>query len=492
MEADLDVVDEAREKGLLVEQPLGGEVELEEDDQAMERPLDGMCQDLIMEALSCSLEERFAKFEMCRDILIDEINISLTTYVEESDQQLKEVVKGSEIGRVERRRAGTAPNVGMKRKWEGQPEPSKEPLKKRGRRSKETMGGGGVKCSEERHSERRKSLRQRVTNNGSSVSLVEEPVCKKIMPSDNDVSSMRRRDVNHNTELSGSSARLLSQEYRSSVKTLKSPFQIRCPACNHNAADAVQFEKHVDSEHGVKVGRLRVATKCCCSLHSHVCRAFAASLLNKDTKHKLERGVGGVSRPDTPEERSARAALFRHRLLLNMNHNLLCSLCIRFSNSHLVDAGEEDKIAAENKEQNQVGIEEKRQECHKGEEKQRDSEFSWECGRALKVEVEQLTDKQLKSWGVFKKGAMVPSSQEFILVNQTDRMVLGGDPHTADEKSRSDTPKDNSCKGGQRLKQLLLMEANLRRLLEQGDLVQEESESLARLKKLIKEQLPQS
>ena len=227
----------------------------------------------------------------------------------------------------------------------------------------------------------------------------------------------------------------------------------------------------MDIEHGARVGRLRMATKCCCSLHSHVCRAFAGSLLNKGNKLKLARGVGGVSRPDTPEERSARATLFRHQLLLNMNHNLLCSLCIRFANSHQVDAREEEeKSVTEKGELDEVGLVEISQECHMEEEKRRDSEFSWEFGRACEVQVERLSDKELKSWRASKEDAIVPSSQVVY------------------ENRSSDTSEDEICEGGQRLKQLLSMEANLRRLLDQGDLVQEERESLARMHRLIQEQ----
>ena len=52
-------------------------------------------------------------------------------------------------------------------------------------------------------------------------------------------------------------------------------------------------------------------------------------------------------------------------------------------------------------------------------------------------------------------------------------MVLVDDPHIY-ERRRSDTSEDDACKGGQRLKQLLSIEENMRKLLDQGDLVQEE------------------
>ena len=197
-----------------------------------------------------------------------------------------------------------------------------------------------------------------------------------------------------------------------------------------------------------------------------------------------------MSRPDTPEEKSARATLFRHQLLLNMNHDLLCSFCIRFANSHLVEArGEEEEEAmAEKGELEEVGFEERSQECHKEQEKRRDSEFSWELGRALEVPVERLSVKELKSWRVYKEDAMMPNSLESTSGDETGRMVLVGAPHIY-ERSRSDTSEDEVvCEGEQRLKQLLSMEASLRRLLDQGDLVQEETESLARMNRLIQEQ----
>ena len=471
VEVDLGAVEEAREKGLLVQQ----QVELEED-QAEEKPVDGMCRDLILEALSCRLGERSAKVEMCREIIIEEMNRSLTTHLEGGGQQRKEVEKRPEMGISER---GRLSNVGsaMKRKWNGQPESSKEPSRKRGRRAKETTESD--EFSEKRPPERRRSLRQRVPINGG---LAGEPVCKNAMSSDNDVSSIMKNDVNHNTELSD---KLMSQENRSSVKTLKSPFYIQCPACTYTVAEAVLFEKHVDNEHGRRVGRLRTATKCCCSLHSHVCRAFADNLLSKEKKHRLVRGVGGMSRPDTPEEKRARAALFRHQLLLNMNHNFLCSLCISFANSQLVDARAEKEVVAEKRE---PATGETSQECHK-EEKRRDAEFSWEFGRALEVQVERLTDKQLKGWRVFKKDAKVPSSSlESTSVNETDGMVMVGDTRIVGEQSRDVV----ECEGGQRLKQLLLMEASLRKLLGEGELVQEERDSLARLNRMIQEQHTQS
>ena len=474
MEADLGAVDEARERGLLVEKPVG-DVELEEDHAEEEqRRLDEMCQELILEALSSSLEERLTEFEMCREIILEEMIKGLTAHAERSDQKLKEVAKRPVIGRVERGRSDITPNLGRKQKWSGQPEVSKEPAKKRGRPAKEMIGSGKVKFPEESYPERRRSLRHRVSNScRSGDSLVEEPTCKNLMTLDGDVVNVMKKDVNHNSEPSDSSAEHISKEYRSVDESLKSPFHIQCPACTHNSTEAAQFEKHVDIKHGARAGRLRMATKCCCSLHTHVCRAFAGSLLNKGNKEKLARGVGGVSRPDTPEERSARATLFRHQLMLNMNHNLLCSLCIRFANSHLVDAREEEEESVTEKgELDEVGLEERSQEClHKEEEKKRrDSEFSWEFGRALEVQVERLSDKELKSWRASKEDAIVPGSQE------------------VHKKSRSDTSEDEICEGGERLKQLLSMEANLKTLLDQGDLVQEERESLARMHRLIQEQ----
>ena len=131
MEADLGVVEEARERGLLQV----GDVELEED-YAEQSPVDEMCRDLVLEALSCGLGERFAKFEICREILMEELNKSLTTPVEGSGLQIKEAVKKPEIGKAEMGRSDGTPNVGMKRKWKGQLEPSKEPSRKRGRRAK--------------------------------------------------------------------------------------------------------------------------------------------------------------------------------------------------------------------------------------------------------------------------------------------------------------------------------------------------------------------
>ena len=121
-----------------------------------------------------------------------------------------------------------------------------------------------------------------------------------------------------------------------------------------------------------------------------------------------------MSRPDTPEEKNARATLFRHHLLLNMNHNLLCSFCIRFANSNLVEAGgeEEGEVVPEKGELDEVWFEEISQECHKEKEKRRDSEFSWGSGRALEVQVERLSDKQLKSWRAFKEDAIMPCSLE--------------------------------------------------------------------------------
>ena len=194
VEVDLGVVEEARERGLLVEE----QVELEED-LAEERPVGGMCRDLILEALSRSLGERFANFEMCREIIIEEMNKRLTTHVEGSGQQLKEVVRRPDKGVAER---SISPIVGsgMNPKWKGQPESSKskEPSRKRGRRAKETLERGDF--SEERRPKRRRS--QRVSNNGGPAnSLVEETVCKNAVLSDKDVSTMMKKDVNHNSEL---------------------------------------------------------------------------------------------------------------------------------------------------------------------------------------------------------------------------------------------------------------------------------------------------
>ena len=207
MEADLGAVDEARERGLLVEKPVG-DVELEEDHAEEEqRRLDEMCRELILEALSSRLEEKFADFEMCREIILEEIIEGLRTHIKGTDQQLKEVAKGPVIGKVERGSSDRTSNVGMKRKWSGQPEVSKEPSKKRGRPSKEIVGSGKVTFSGERYPERRRSLRQRLSNScRSGDSLVEEPICKKVMISDDDVVNVTKKDVNHNSEPSGSSA----------------------------------------------------------------------------------------------------------------------------------------------------------------------------------------------------------------------------------------------------------------------------------------------
>merc|ERR1719341_2073238 len=89
------------------------------------------------------------------------------------------------------------------------------------------------------------------------------------------------------------------------------------------------------------------------------------------------------------------------------------------------------------------------QERHKEEENWRDGEFSWEFGRALEVQVERLTEKQLKGWSVFLKDAMVPSTLESTSVNETDRMVMVGDTCIVDEQ-RSDTSESGrSCRRGE-------------------------------------------
>ena len=81
---------------------------------------------------------------------------------------------------------------------------------------------------------------------------------------------------------------------------------------------------------------------------------------------------------------------------------------------------------------------------------------------------------------------MVSSSLGSTSVNETVtcRQIVTID----DEQNRGDTSEDVECEGGQRLKQLLLMEASPRRLLGPGKLVQEERDSLARLNRLIQEQ----
>ena len=59
--------------------------------------------------------------------------------------------------------------------------------------------------------------------------------------------------------------------------------------------------------------------------------------------------------------------------------------------------------------------------------------------------------------------------------------------HTNHEESRGGNCEDDANEGGQRLIQLLSMEANLRRLLDQGDLEPEEREALDRLNMLIQD-----
>ena len=62
------------------------------------------------------------------------------------------------------------------------------------------------------------------------------------------------------------------------------------------------------------------------------------------------------------------------------------------------------------------------------------------------------------------------------------------DTHIIDEQRRDDRSEDGAREGGQRLKQLLLMEASLGRLLDLGDLAEEERDSLTRMNRLIQEQ----
>ena len=467
MESDLSVVDDARERGLLVKQA-DQDVELEED-LAEDRRLDIMCQDLVLQALSCSLEKRFAKFEMCREIILEVMAKLLRTREEEEgdDQQIKDVVEKPKGGGIERgEESDETPNVGLKRKWNARSEATEKPSQKMGRMAKEFSG--------ERHSERRRSLRQRVVNNGCfGKSQAEKPVCKKAMSSDSEVSSMVKIDVNHNTELCGVIMGSKSRECSGHTQTLKSPYQIQCPACPRISADATQFQEHVDSDHEVRVGRLRTATKCCCKLHSHVCRAFAGCQKGK----KITRGVGGVSRPGTPEEKCARAALSRHQLLMDMNHNLLCALCIKFTISYLVEY--DGGVVAEKGDGDKNGFEVAGGDCQKERQGQKSRKNSWELGRALNVRVERLTDKDLKSWRVCEENALVPS------LSESDQKL--SDPHTYHEESRGGNCEDDANEGGQRLRQLLSMEANLRRLLDQGDLEPEEREALDRLNMLIQD-----
>ena len=180
-----------------------------------------------------------------------------------------------------------------------------------------------------------------------------------------------------------------------------------------------------------------------------------------------------MTRPDNPEERSARTTLSRHQLLLNMKHNFLCALCIRFVNTQLIATEERDKVELEVCRTEVSSVNYKK--------KWSGSDHSRELGRALEVQVSRLTNKELASWGAKTNGRAwkyhecevsgVEGPSEF-----DEGFVGKGEALEAEESG-----------GGERLKQLLMMEVNLRQLLGQGDLALEERQALSRLRRLAQE-----
>ena len=180
-----------------------------------------------------------------------------------------------------------------------------------------------------------------------------------------------------------------------------------------------------------------------------------------------------MTRPDNPGERSARTTLSRHQLLLNMKHNFLCTLCIRFVNTQLIATEEGDKIELE------VCSTEVSSVNHK--KKWSGSDHSRELGRALEVQVSRLTNKELASWGAKTNGRACK-------YHECEVSGVEG-PSEFDEGfvGKGEALEAVESGGGERLKQLLMMEVNLRQLLGQGDLALEERQALSRLRGLVQE-----
>ena len=459
VESDLSVVEEATKSGVLVEQVLGGVVseimgdhlgqELVEQgvvpemegDQLGQEQLHELCKEIIMDAFSCGLEKKCAALQMCQDILLEDLTQSLCSRPEVIHL---EISKGCRDGFEEDVTLRSDLGLERKLKWDRQPVAAKEPPSKRSRRSEFVVGDEVKKCED-----RRRSLRQRTPKN---------------LGRDN--GQVVRKDDNHNTDLGSRECRKVSPQ------TLQPSLHIECPACKSRIRDFAQFKDHVESKHKTRVGLLRNATKCCCSLHSYICQAYAGSHNNNNRK-RLTRGVVGMTRPDNPEERSARTTLSRHQLLLNMKHNFLCTLCIRFVNTQLIATEEGDKVELE------VCSTEVSSVNHK--KKWSGSDHSRELGRALEVQVSRLTNKELASWGA-KTNGRAWKYQEC--------EVSGVEcPSEFDEGfvGKGEALETKESGGGERLKQLLMMEVNLRQLLGQGDLALEERQALSRLRRLVQE-----
>jgi len=459
VESDLSVVEEATKSGVLVEQVLGGVVsEMEGDhlgqelseqgvvpeiegDHLGQEQLHELCKEIIMDAFSCGLEKKCAAFQMCQDILLEDLTQSLCSRPEVIHL---EISKGCRDGFEEDVTLRSDLGLERKLKWDRQPEAAKEPLSKRSRRSEFVVGDEVKKCED-----RRRSLRQRTPKNLGRGN-----------------GQVARKDVNQNTDLGSRECRKVSPQ------TLRPSLHIECPACKSRTRDFAQFKDHVESKHKTRVGLLRNATKCCCSLHSYICQAYAGSHNNNNRK-RLTRGVVGMTRPDNPEERSARTTLSRHQLLLNMKHNFLCTLCIKFVNTQLIATEEGDKVELE------VCSTEVSSVNHK--KKWNGSDHSRELGKALEVQVNRLTNNELASWGAKTNGRAWK-------YHECEVSGVEG-PSEFDEGfiGKCEVLETKESGGGERLKQLLMMEVNLRQLLGQGDLALEERQALSRLRRLVQE-----
>ena len=459
VESDLSLVDEATKSGVLVEQVGGGGVsEIEGDhlgqeqvEQSVVPELEGdhlgqeqhqeLCKEIILDAFSCRLEKKCAALQMCQDILLEDLTQSLCSRPEVIHL---EISKGCREGFEEDATLRPDLGLGRKLKRDRQPEAAKEPPSKRSRRSEFVAGDEVKKCED-----RRRSLRQRTPKNLGRGN-----------------SQVVRKDVNHNTELGSRECR------RAFPQTLQPSLHIECPACKSKIRDFAQFKDHVESKHKTRVGLLRNATKCCCSLHSYICQAYAGSHSNNNRK-RITRGVVGMTRPDNPEERSARTTLLRQQLLLNMKHNFLCALCIRFVNTQLIATEEGDKVELEVCRTEVSSVNYKKEWSG--------SDHSWELGRALEVQISRLTNKELTSWGAKTNGR----AWEYHKC-EVSRVE---DPSEIDEGfvGKGEALEAGESGGGERLEQLLMMEVNLRELLGQGDLALKERQALTRLRRLVQE-----
>ena len=165
--------------------------------------------------------------------------------------------------------------------------------------------------------------------------------------------------------------------------------------------------------------------------------------------------------------------LSRHQLLLNMKHNFLCTLCIRFVNTQLIATEEGDKVELEVCRTEVSSVNYKKEWSG--------SDHSWELGRALEVQISRLTNKELTSWGAKTNGrAWEYHNCEVSRVE---------DPSEIDEGfvGKGEALEAGESGGGERLEQLLMMEVNLRELLGQGDLALKERQALTRLRRLVQE-----